>query len=237
LGVTPNDHGAPKSQRQKIRPHAHPDHFLGLDVITDRFPEARVWSTPHVVADVRDDGPAMLALVQSRLGPAAPARLVVPESLTNFRLRLGSIELEIVEFGEGESKHTAAVYIPGSKALLLADLVYNGAHLYLAERRIDAWLARLDELEQYAAGRISKLYPGHGAPGDARLVAETRAYLRDFAEAVQSGVASTAEQQMLAKYPTHRVKQFLTMFSLPAYFPASPPSDSGAGLRGTARRE
>jgi len=202
--------------------HAHPDHFMGLDVITQRFPEAHVLSTPGVVADVRDDGPAMFTLLKGRLGPEAPGRLVVPESLTSERLRLGSADVEVVEFDQGESKHTAALNLPGSKALLVADLVYNGAHLYVAERHIDAWMARLDELEQYAAGRLSTLYPGHGAPGDVQLVADTRAYLRDFAEAVQSGNASAAEQKMLARYPTYRVKQFLTMFSLPAFFPATP---------------
>jgi hypothetical protein len=50
----------------------------------------------------------------------------------------------------------------------------------------------------------------------------TRAYLQDFTEVVQFGSAWATEQQMLAKYPTHRIKQFLTMFSLPAFFPAPP---------------
>jgi glyoxylase-like metal-dependent hydrolase (beta-lactamase superfamily II)/ketosteroid isomerase-like protein len=201
--------------------HAHPDHFMGLDVITERFPEARVLSTPRVVADVAEDGPAMFALLKGRLGPAGPSRLVVPEPLTDLRLQVGSSPAEVVEFEEGESKHTAALHLPGSKALLCADLVYNGAHLYVAERHIDGWLTRLDELEQYAAGRVTTLYPGHGLPGDLRLVADTRAYLRDFADAIGSGTAAAAEQQMLARYPMHRVKQFLTMFSLPAFFPAA----------------
>jgi glyoxylase-like metal-dependent hydrolase (beta-lactamase superfamily II) len=144
--------------------HAHSDPFMGLDVITARFPLARVITTSQVVTDIKDDGPAMFALVKGRLGSEGPDRLVVPESLTNVRLRLGSADVEIVEFDQGESKHTAALYLPGSKALFVADLVYNGAHLYVAERHVEAWLARLDELEQYAAGRVSTLYPGHGAP-------------------------------------------------------------------------
>ena len=37
--------------------HAHPDHFMGLEVITHRFPQARVVSTANVVADIRADGP------------------------------------------------------------------------------------------------------------------------------------------------------------------------------------
>jgi hypothetical protein len=33
--------------------------------------------------------------------------------------------------------------------------------------------------------------------------------------------AKTAEQHMLAKYPHYHVKQFLSVFSIPAYFPAA----------------
>ena len=107
------------------------------------------------------------------------------------------------------------------KALLSADLVYNNAHLHLQERHLESWLARLDELEEFAKNRVSTICPGHGTAGDLRLIAQTPSYLRDFAEAVKSGDAKTAEQRILAKYLEYRVKQFLTVFSLPAYFPCA----------------
>jgi len=53
------------------------------------------------------------------------------------------------------------------------------------------------------------------------LVASTRAYLHDFAEAIKSGDAKMAEQRMLAKYPQYHVKQFLSVFSIPGYFPTA----------------
>jgi glyoxylase-like metal-dependent hydrolase (beta-lactamase superfamily II) len=61
--------------------HAHPDHFMGLDAITERFPQAHVVSTPNVIADIRENGPWMFSLLQSKLGPEGPTRLVVPEAL------------------------------------------------------------------------------------------------------------------------------------------------------------
>jgi glyoxylase-like metal-dependent hydrolase (beta-lactamase superfamily II)/ketosteroid isomerase-like protein len=204
--------------------HAHPDHFLGLDVIAGRFPQARLVTTGNVAADLQRDGPGIFALLKGKLGAQGPERLVVPDALTEPRLRLGSADLEVVEFGEGEGRHMATVYLPGLKALLCADLVYHDAHLYLAERHPEAWLERLDELEQFAAGRVSAFYPGHGATGDGRLIADTRAYLHDFLKAIEMGDAAAAERELLAKYPGYRVKQFLTLFSLPAYFPARPAS-------------
>ncbi|MGO8912591.1 MAG: MBL fold metallo-hydrolase [Bradyrhizobium sp.] len=199
--------------------HAHPDHFMGLDVITERFPRAQVVSTPNVAADIRENGPWMFSLLQNKLGPEGPTRLVIPEATPEPTLRVDGAELAIVEFGEGESKHIACLYIPEARALLAADLVYNDAHLYLQERRLESWLLRLDELEAFARDRVSTIYPGHGKPADLTIISRTRIYLSDFADAVRSGDAKTAEQQILAKYPEHHVRQFLTMFSLPAYFP------------------
>jgi glyoxylase-like metal-dependent hydrolase (beta-lactamase superfamily II) len=199
--------------------HAHPDHFMGLDVIVEHFPQSRIVSTPNVVGDIRENGPWMFSLLQSKLGAEGPKRLVVPEALAELALHVEGNELNIVEFGEGESRHMACLYIPDLNALLSADMVYNNAHLYLQERHLESWLARLDELEAFTKGRVSTIYPGHGAPADLTIISRNRAYLHDFADAVKSGDAKTAEQQILAKYPEHHVRQFLTMFSLPVYFP------------------
>lgn len=201
--------------------HAHPDHFMGLDAIVERFHSARILSTPNVVADIEHDGPWILSLLQNKLGTLGPKRLVVPEPVTDLVLHLGDTRLEIVEFGECEAKHIAALHIPSMQVMLAADLVYNGAHLYVAEKHITSWLARLEDVVAFAQNRVTKIYPGHGSAGDLGLVEQTRAYLSDFAEAVQSGDANAAEQQLLTKYPQYHAKQFLTVFSIPAYFPVS----------------
>jgi hypothetical protein len=49
-----------------------------------------------------------------------------------------------------------------------------------------------------------------------------RAYLHDFADAVKGGDAKTAEQRILAKFPDYHVRQLMTVFSIPAFFPSAP---------------
>lgn len=66
---------------------------------------------------------------------------------------------------------------------------------------------------------MSTVYPGHGDPSDLSITVGTRSYLRDFAEAVRTGDAASAERRIRERYPEHRVEQFLTLFSIPAYFP------------------
>ena len=202
--------------------HAHPDHFMGVEVIIDRFPQAQVVSTLSVAADIQQDGPWMVSLLQSKLGASGPTRLVVPQALSEPNLSIDGSRLEIVEFGEAESKHTGALYIPALKALLSADLVYNQAHLYLQERHLESWLTRLEELDAFVKDRVSAIYPGHGEAAGLELIAQTRTYLHDFAEAVEIGDAKAAEKRLLEKYPNYHVRQFLSVFSLPTYFATSP---------------
>jgi glyoxylase-like metal-dependent hydrolase (beta-lactamase superfamily II) len=104
--------------------HAHPDHFMGVDVITEAFPHARIVRTQNVVDDIKSDGPWMFSMLQGKLSSEGPKQLVISEALNDPVLNIDRVRLEIVEFGEGESKHIAAVHIPVLKALLSADLVY-----------------------------------------------------------------------------------------------------------------
>ncbi len=201
--------------------HAHPDHFLGSDLIADRFPAARFVSTANVVADIQTDGPWMFSMLQGRLGAEGPRRLVTPKIVDGDTLEIDAAALDIAEFGEGEAKHIATIRIPGQKALLCADLVYHGTHLYLQERHIESWCSRLDELEAFSKDRVVTFYPGHGDPAGPELIAQTRAYLQAFAAAIREGDAKFVEQRMLSLYLNHHARQFLTAFSIPAYFPAA----------------
>jgi glyoxylase-like metal-dependent hydrolase (beta-lactamase superfamily II) len=200
--------------------HAHPDHFLGLDVIVERFAGVEVLTSPNVLADLRADGPWMFELLTEKLGPQAPGRLIEPAPAEGSSLALGGSTLEIVEFGAGECKHHACLHVADRRAFVAADVVYNGAHLYLQERNLDGWLARLDELERFASRRgVQTIHPGHGPAGGLSLIEGTREYLAAFADAVETGDAERAREAIVSRFPDHRVQQFLIQFSLPAYFP------------------
>jgi glyoxylase-like metal-dependent hydrolase (beta-lactamase superfamily II) len=114
-------------------------------------------------------------------------------------LTIEGVKLSIVEFGDGESKHIAAVYLPGLKALLSADMVYNQAHLYLQEKHIESWLAPLDELGTFTKDRVTTIHPGHGKEASLELIGQTRNYLCDFADALKSGSAKNVEEIMLER--------------------------------------
>lgn len=201
--------------------HAHPDHFMGTEVIAEHFPDAEVISTPATIADIKEDGPWMLQLLQKKLGPKGPQRVVIPKPVAGKKLSLEGETLEIVEFAEGESKHASTIYIPSEKAHLTSDLVYHETHCYLAEQRPESWLQRLDDLEAFCRGKVNVLYPGHGEPGEpALLIERTRAYIKGFLDAIPLGEGKAVEERMLADFPNHHARQFLSTFTIPVYFPA-----------------
>jgi glyoxylase-like metal-dependent hydrolase (beta-lactamase superfamily II) len=201
--------------------HAHPDHFLQLDLILDRFPEVEVLTTPNVLGDLKADGPWMFDLLKGKLGPEGPGRLVEPTAIESNNLPLGPVELEIVEFGPGEAKHHACVVLADRDAIVASDLIYSGTHLYLQEHNLEGWLARLDELEQLAAQRgLRTIHPGHGPAGGLSLIQGTREYLQAFASAIETANVDSAREAILSRFPDHRVQQFLDVFSLPAYLPS-----------------
>src|ERR1700730_10642319 len=135
----------------------------------------------------------MFSMLKGKLGAEGPTQLVVPDILEEPALQMEGTKLDVAEFGECESKHIAAVFIPACKALLSADLVYNHAHLYLQEQHLESWLTRLDELETFAKDRVATIYPGHGEAAGLELIAQSRKYLHDFADATKTGNAKTAE--------------------------------------------
>lgn len=201
--------------------HAHPDHFMGTEVIVDHFPDVEVISTPTTIANVNEDGPWMLELLRKKLGPNGPQRIVVPKPGSGKELAVEGVTLEIVEFNEGESKHVSTILIPSQKAHITADLIYHQTHCYLAEKRPEAWLQRLQDLEAFCRDKVSMIYPGHGEPGEpAPLIESTRVYLSEFLDAIQLGNAKAAEERMLGRFPDHHARQFLSIFTIPTYFPA-----------------
>jgi glyoxylase-like metal-dependent hydrolase (beta-lactamase superfamily II) len=68
--------------------HDHPDHFFGLDVLTDAFPGAKVLAHPVVVTDMQRSVPVKFKRWSPLLGVNAPQRQVVPAALTGDEVTL-----------------------------------------------------------------------------------------------------------------------------------------------------
>ncbi|MGI9592610.1 MAG: MBL fold metallo-hydrolase [Myxococcota bacterium] len=195
--------------------NSQPDKYLGLPVLVERFPEARVLATPEVVADIEARGPGYLERLGRRYGDRIAARLVVPEAFAGDALELEGRRIEIHRFTGGECPHGAALFLPDERALLPGAIVFEGSHLFLRERDIPGWRAHLAWIRDH--GGIDRIYPGHGSPAGLDVLDAMSRYLDDFEAAVAMGNREAALRYMTGRYPDYALERLLREYSVPAY--------------------
>ena len=187
--------------------HAHGDHFLGLKLLLDRFPNARAFATASTVAAMHNQiKPEFInSFWEPRFPGQVPSQLAVPEVLEGDRLFLEGEELNVIELGHTDTQHTTGLHVPSIGLVISGDAVYNNTHPYLAECDENArveWLRALDKIE---ALRPKTVVAGHGVlspDSSPRHIEETRRYLHDFnASFVNTSTALDLYKKMLTLHP------------------------------------
>jgi glyoxylase-like metal-dependent hydrolase (beta-lactamase superfamily II) len=187
--------------------HAHGDHFFGLKLLLDRFPNARAFATASVAAAVQKQiqPDFMKSVWEPRFPGQLPSQFVAPEVLEGDTLYLEREELKVIDLGHTDTSHSTALYVPSIGLVISGDGVYNNTHLYLAECDEEArgeWLCALDKIE---ALHPRAVIAGHGVldpDSSPRHIEETRRYLRDFNAAVAStSTALDLYEKMLTLHP------------------------------------
>jgi glyoxylase-like metal-dependent hydrolase (beta-lactamase superfamily II) len=187
--------------------HAHGDHFFGLKLLLDRFPNARAFATASSIAAMRKQmNPDFVkSFWEPRFPGQIPSQLVAPEILEGDALYLEGEELRVVELGHTDTAHSTALHVPSIGLVVSGDAVYNNTHLYLAEcdgKARGEWLRALDKIEALHARAV---VAGHGVldpDSSPRHIEETRRYIRDF-DVADAGTATVMGlyEKMLALHP------------------------------------
>jgi glyoxylase-like metal-dependent hydrolase (beta-lactamase superfamily II) len=187
--------------------HAHGDHFFGLKLLLNKFPNARAFATASGVAGMQKQiDPAFVkSFWEPRFPGQVPSQLSAPEILEGDTLYLEGEELKVVELGHTDTPNSTALYVPSIGLLVSGDAVYNNTHPYLAEcddKARGEWLRALDKIEALTPKAV---VAGHGVldpDSSPRHIAETHSYIRDFNRvAVSTSTAMDLYEKMLALYP------------------------------------
>src|SRR5262249_12547419 len=106
-----------------------------------------------------------------------------------------------------ESKDALTIEFPDAATIIVQDLVYNGAHVFLGERRFESWDAALTH---YRALLFSTVLPGHGVPGGPELYDQMRGYL-DFAGTAFKASADRTDlkRRLLERFPNHGARNII----------------------------
>jgi glyoxylase-like metal-dependent hydrolase (beta-lactamase superfamily II) len=187
--------------------HAHGDHFFGIKVLQDRFPNAKALATPDVVAKMKlQITPEKLNSRWRKLFPnQIPDVISIADPLEGNEIDLEGSKLVVVRVGHTDTDDTTCLHVPSIGLVVAGDAVYNGIHPFLNEsnrkNRLE-WIAALDKIE---ALKPSAVVAGHKIPSNddsPKNVNETRQYIRDFIRL--NDATKTARElydQMLELYP------------------------------------
>jgi glyoxylase-like metal-dependent hydrolase (beta-lactamase superfamily II) len=187
--------------------HGHGDHWFGLGMILERFPDAKAVAIPSVARKIASQiGSDFVETFWKRRFPGQiPENLVGVEELEGDRFELEGEELVALDLGHTDTDDTTALHVPSIGLVVAGDAAYNDVHLYLAEsdaggRR--SWLTALDTIEKLSPRAV---VAGHKRPeraDDPKILEETRQYIRDF-EALAARTATPLElyTEMTARYP------------------------------------
>lgn len=194
-----------KTLRAVIVTHDHPDHFFGLDVLQDAFPEAEVLAAQVVVTDMVRTVPIKFERWGPMLGTNAPQRPVVPEPVEGNVYTLEGHPLQIIGPMQGDHVRSTVIWDEETRTLVAGDVIYNGMYVWLGEHTPDRyadWIAALDRLEAMQPARV---IAGHTRPGltnDNAGIEWTRDYIAFMGEAAAAAETSTQLQDMVrARFP------------------------------------
>jgi glyoxylase-like metal-dependent hydrolase (beta-lactamase superfamily II) len=180
--------------------HAHPDHYIGMEVIRSAYPSAQFVTTMSVLDDYNAKKDATFMAMKMNFGAAIPDALVDFKAVSGTSIMVDGYPIELVDFATpGESVVATGLALKSMKAFIAGDLLYNKQHLWMAECNSAGWLTNLDAI---AAMGFETFYPGHGPKGDAAMIAEDKKYIQDVQPLLDAAKnASEAISNIKVAYP------------------------------------
>ncbi|OAG33788.1 hypothetical protein AYO21_12118 [Fonsecaea monophora] len=205
---------APKRQLRYIYvTHGHGDHWFGIPIILQRFPEAVPLATLGTVKHMEQqiEEKYFKEIWESRFPNDIPKpfKLATPiPDEWNLKFKLGDTwHFQVVECGHSDTHDSTVLWVPQLKLAVCGDVIYGQVHQMLMEANTKAkreeWLRAID--------RVEALNPSYVVPGHKRAeeidgvwhIESTRKYIQDFGEVLASDPKNEKEifDKMCKIYP------------------------------------
>src|SRR5712671_3413715 len=189
-----------------ILSHAHTDHWGGLQILTERFPDVRVFALDGVADQIRASGPARLDRLRRNYGDKAAAKITVPtETITEGLQRIDGVTYDFKRFVDAESDLQLAALLPEQKVLMAFDLVFSpNEHAFTVVDHFDHWMIVLERLKVLQGYDMITI--GHDTPVHRSAIDSTITYIKRAKEIhAVSADAKTYSESLKAAFPDRRL--------------------------------
>jgi glyoxylase-like metal-dependent hydrolase (beta-lactamase superfamily II) len=212
--------------------HPHPDHYFGLVVIRQAFPNARFVALPKVVDSIKVSWQGRVEAWKPQYGNNIPSNPIIPDALDGNTLTLEGEILQIYGPLQGDSADNSFVWIPSLRAVIGGDTLFSGAHFVFAPMPVTQkkeWMKTIDEM---AALKPEMVIPGHeiaGAPNDASVLAFMKKYMQDSDLAQESSkTGDEFKSKMKSLYPNLGIDGLLNISAQGAFQTKASPAGMDA---------
>jgi glyoxylase-like metal-dependent hydrolase (beta-lactamase superfamily II) len=186
--------------------HGHSDHWIGLQRLLERFPNARGLARPlvHERATFESTNPGLSAYWQGVFPGEVPTDPVLPERVDATSIDLEGHSLELIDIGQGDTEHSTILHAPSIRAVVGGDVVYNQVHMMMGEAgepQRDAWIRSLDQIAALDPQIVVSGHQRVAAPSVPKTIGESQQYLRDFTRVANT--ETTVEEVVKAMLELH----------------------------------
>jgi hypothetical protein len=189
-----------------ILSHAHTDHWSGLQVLTERFPDVRVFALDGVADQLRARGSARLDSFRPIYGERIATEVTIPaETVTEGLQRIDGVTYDFRRFVDAESDLQLAALLPEQKVLMAFDLVFSpNEHVFTVVDHFDHWMIVLEQLK--ALQGYDTITIGHDTPVHRSAIDSTITYVKRAREIhAASPDAKTYSENLKAAFPDRQL--------------------------------
>jgi glyoxylase-like metal-dependent hydrolase (beta-lactamase superfamily II) len=145
--------------------HAHADHFLGLEVFREAYPEVRIIANSAVVDRINQIYQEKIDKWKTILGAGATSHVVAIDKFDGDFITFESSHIEVLKSIQGDTDKNTMLWIPGQRILIAGDVLFNDMHVYTAETDSQARGKWLNSLRTIRELKPSVVIPGHSKVG------------------------------------------------------------------------
>ncbi len=212
--------------------HGHPDHYIGMNVVSRAFPEAMIVTpSEKIKADILGFSQYMESIGWLDGEPDLKPRTEKNPDGFDYQGKiqvLTSDKLELVGGGvldistgylAAEAEHLSTVFSKDLNAFFTSDFCYNGVHLWLgpgvSKEHIKNWKEELNKMKEKYGGTDTIIFPGHGEKSTPELFDQVLNYIDDFENTIaNSSSKEEAVSTMKRIYPSWEQDDFLLVYSV-----------------------